>query len=180
MIQAKKFNYSYKNVNLGDFKIKILFCNRCNLYLPQKAYHCDDCNICCDNFCFHSILINNCVGRQNLRFYLFYVFINILGYFNITLVFLKGIDPENLEIIYEMFFLAVSSFGLTYFFYNFFYEIYLLGIQSTYYWNLNIPISLQMVFRKFFWINLRSFFFMDKCDNDNTKDTHDDPTLILD
>lgn len=47
------------------------FCSACNIYRPYKMSHCSDCRHCVHEKDHHCQFLNNCVGRNNLRYFLF-------------------------------------------------------------------------------------------------------------
>ena len=59
------------------------YCSECLFYynLPKKVKHCLVCGICVEGFFRHSILINKCIGRKNIIFFIIFIvflFANII------------------------------------------------------------------------------------------------------
>ncbi|XP_046311281.1 palmitoyltransferase ZDHHC19-like [Marmota monax] len=46
------------------------WCAKCHLHRLPRTYHCENCNICVEEFDHHCRWINNCVGHRNIRLYL--------------------------------------------------------------------------------------------------------------
>jgi hypothetical protein len=55
-----------------------LFCSICDIDRSKKSRHCATCNSCVQYFFCHSKLLNVCIGKRNLRFYITFV---LFGFF---------------------------------------------------------------------------------------------------
>lgn len=64
---------------------KMRFCNRCSQFKPDHAHHCQLCGRCIYRMDHHCPWINNCVGRENGKYFLLFVGYIPVGAFHIVL-----------------------------------------------------------------------------------------------
>lgn len=104
-------------------------CSTCKFEKPARSKHCSTCNFCCMVADHHCIITNSCIGYRNYRWFLLFLFANIimLGYGgwllhgvvsrHISLLLedrvnepLKGIDPGLLQWRYWDYLLTASHY----------------------------------------------------------------------
>ena len=70
-------------------------CLKCMALKVQRAYHCEDCDVCIDNFDHHCIWVGKCIGGKNLR--LFYIFIATVPSFFMFVMFMSSFLSMQIE-----------------------------------------------------------------------------------
>lgn len=63
---------SLKNLSIS-IKDKYDFCEHCNKYRPEYAWHCKTCNVCILKRDHHCFIFNRCVGLKNRRYFIMYL-----------------------------------------------------------------------------------------------------------
>lgn len=63
---------SLKNLNI-PIKVNCGFCEHCNKYRPEYAWHCKTCNVCILKRDHHCYIFNRCVGLKNRRYFIMYL-----------------------------------------------------------------------------------------------------------
>ena len=63
-------------------------CPKCNFVKPARTHHCSICQTCVFNMDHHCPWINNCVGLENYRYFLLFIFYLLVGvsYFLISII----------------------------------------------------------------------------------------------
>lgn len=73
-----------------------LYCDKCKIHRPPKAWHCKKCNICILRRDHHCFFFSRCIGLRNHRYYVQY-----LGYLFISMVYS----------LYYNYYYVVTKFG---------------------------------------------------------------------
>ena len=77
----------------NDFFEDDFSCLKCKTPRNLRAFHCEDCDVCIEQYDHHCVWIGKCVGKDNLElFYLFGVSIPLFFVFIIVLGGLLGLD----------------------------------------------------------------------------------------
>ena len=71
--------YRNKTLSALDAAAWIHTCSECDEVRPVRTRHCSVCNKCVFHADHHNPWINNCVGLENLRFYLLFVLYLLMG-----------------------------------------------------------------------------------------------------
>jgi ankyrin repeat protein len=101
LLNYKDPGYSQK-INIKMQKEKILYAIENNLkienYCPmclektnESFKHCHHCNICIKDYDHHCFWINNCVGQNNIYYFLFFINLLMINIISSIIVGLKGI-----------------------------------------------------------------------------------------
>ncbi|KAM9305455.1 palmitoyltransferase ZDHHC4 [Gastrophryne carolinensis] len=61
--------YRYDNLMFRPGRI----CETCHLLKPARSKHCGVCGKCVQRFDHHCVWVNNCIGVQNMRYFLLYL-----------------------------------------------------------------------------------------------------------
>ena len=61
-------------LTINTIPVFMPYCPTCNIIRPPRCSHCTTCNNCVDRFDHHCGLIGACIGRRNMRPFLFFVF----------------------------------------------------------------------------------------------------------
>ncbi|CAI5716062.1 unnamed protein product [Peronospora destructor] len=54
------------------------FCNKCHVFQPLRTKHCKDCARCTRQYDHHCDCVGTCVGKNNRRLFVLYLFLQIL------------------------------------------------------------------------------------------------------
>lgn len=47
----------------------VRYCEQCQVHMPPRAYHCDDCNCCIEELDHHCPWMGKCVGKKNMLWF---------------------------------------------------------------------------------------------------------------
>ena len=63
-----------KEVAVGGVAVvSVKYCQTCGLWRPPRAAHCPTCNNCVENFDHHCPWVGTCIGKQNYRWFVWFV-----------------------------------------------------------------------------------------------------------
>lgn len=78
------------------------FCSTCYIFRPPLASHCRVCDQCVVNFDHHCYLINNCVGKRNVKYFVLFTNFSLIGsiifIYSYNVIFLNHWFGNNLSI----------------------------------------------------------------------------------
>lgn len=95
--QSSFINYSLytRNVEVNGITIQIKYCTTCKCWRTPRASHCSDCNRCVDRHDHHCPWMDNCVGKENYRYFILYLIAITLDCFIVlvsTVIFLVNVN----------------------------------------------------------------------------------------
>lgn len=91
------------------------FCNYCQMYKPDHAFHCKYCGKCVYRFDHHCPWINNCVGRNNYKLFICFLVNSSICLFLVgalILAALFGLDYDSVGLNFKTWYrIGVASFA---------------------------------------------------------------------
>lgn len=93
MLMSILTDTSLKNLTTS-INAKRDFCEHCNKYRPEYAWHCKACNVCILKRDHHCFIFNRCVGLKNRRYFIMYLahlFVAMIysTYYSLVFVYMK-------------------------------------------------------------------------------------------
>ena len=71
--------YRNKTLSVLEASAWVAMCSECDQVKPLRTRHCSVCNRCVFYADLHSPWVNNCIGLENQRFYLLFLFYALLA-----------------------------------------------------------------------------------------------------
>lgn len=90
---AVPMEYQPNNLLSQEQGDKIPMCSRCNGFKPPRAHHCSQCDRCIVKMDHHCPWVNNCVGMNNQKHFVLFVFYTAtLSAYALLLLLLRAFD----------------------------------------------------------------------------------------
>lgn len=84
---------------LASKKNKV-WCNWCMIETDSNAYHCEDCEVCIEDYDHHCVFFSKCIGGGNINFFwgsmggVLFNFVNIAILIAVTAAVNGGLDHK--------------------------------------------------------------------------------------
>jgi len=66
-----------RKVFVSGERMRVKYCETCNIYRPPRCTHCAVCNNCVDRFDHHCPWVGNCVGKRNYQTFLAFIWTTV-------------------------------------------------------------------------------------------------------
>lgn len=109
----ESFNPFFTEMILKNRTETMRICDRCNVYMPPRAHHCDICDACFMKMDHHSLFLNVCIGHLNYKYYYLFLLTNwTYGLFQFVVLMYHGILNYQTSVDQVFYILGAISNGI--------------------------------------------------------------------
>ncbi|CAI2374614.1 unnamed protein product [Moneuplotes crassus] len=112
-------DYGTKNCIMNNYCYK--HCGKCKMDQPPRAKHCDLCKRCVLRYDHHCVVLGNCIGLHNFKYFLLLQLYTFLGGVNLLFWFVYGVKVHGFgsnefifffaQYVFPIFLVGMMSFG---------------------------------------------------------------------
>ncbi|XP_026664451.2 probable protein S-acyltransferase 7 [Phoenix dactylifera] len=67
-----------RRISVSGVEVKVKYCRICKIFRPPRSCHCTVCDNCVEKFDHHCPWISQCIGLRNYRYYLMFIFSDLV------------------------------------------------------------------------------------------------------
>eukprot|EP00375_Theileria_parva_P003187 XP_765868.1 hypothetical protein [Theileria parva strain Muguga] len=97
-------NVQAKLINVNGYDFLQKWCQKCKIYRPPRAKHCYICNRCIRRFDHHCYFLSNCIGHNNYKKFVFFIFlIMVIKEYSFVLLFkiIQSLYSKKFSILHK-------------------------------------------------------------------------------
>lgn len=88
-------------------------CSTCGVYKPPRAHHCKICNRCYLKMDHHCVIINECIGWHNYKFFVLFLFFNLLlSVYICGVLIYESLAGDLRRLLFVHYIICSSIFGI--------------------------------------------------------------------
>ena len=116
--KPEKANDMFATINGKDYSL--ILCKTCHILKDLRTYHCDDCGLCTIRHDHHCPWLSTCVGLNNHKYFLSFIFINTIFFGFTTCLYTYFTLPINdlklslIDLFFVSFLIVSNSGGLAF------------------------------------------------------------------